>query len=179
MTLIASGNNLRQQSLMGLQALSQEDAEREALYEQMKQADSAQEAQTQGTVAGIGGAYLLNKGLPAAGTKVAAASGSASGVGSASQSSALIGQTAFQASQAKAAVGGAELMKLSSAASAGGTTGAVGGVTGTAAAAPVVAAAAPVVAPATTGGGAASLAALTGPLAIGIGGAFLLSQLFG
>ena len=175
---------------MGLQALSQEDAEREALYEQMKQAKSQKDAQTKGTVGGIGAAYLVNKGLPTY-TSVSSvpASGAASGVGSASQSSALINQTPFQASQAKAAVGGAELMKLSSAGSAagaGGTTAAgtaaagltgAGVATGTATATGTAAATGTVAATGTAG--AASLAALTGPLAIGIGGAFLLSQLFG
>ena len=188
---------------MGLQALSQEDAEREALYEQMKQAKSQKDAQTKGTVGGIGAAYLVNKGLPKY-TSVSSvpASGAASGVGSASQSSALINQTPFQASQAKAAVDGATIMG----AQAGGTggvagtasgVGGVGGVVGTAGttaaggvagaagtaaagtAAAGTAAAAAGGGAAAAGGGAAALAAATGPLAIGIGAAFLLSSLFG
>ena len=61
MTLIATGDNLRNRSLMGLQAMSREEAEREALYQQMVQQKAAQRSQLAGTGLGIGASYAVNK----------------------------------------------------------------------------------------------------------------------
>lgn len=58
MTLIATGDNLRNKAMLGLQAMSQEEAEREAIRQQMLQAEKAQRAQLAGTALGVGGAYV-------------------------------------------------------------------------------------------------------------------------
>lgn len=58
MTLIATGDNLRNKAMLGLQAMSQEEAEREALRQQMLAQEKAQRAQLAGTALGIGGAYV-------------------------------------------------------------------------------------------------------------------------
>lgn len=60
MTLIAAGQNTRNRAMLGLQAMSQEEAEREALYQQMVQAQKAQRAQLAGTGLGIAGSYAAN-----------------------------------------------------------------------------------------------------------------------
>ena len=60
MSLIATGDNLRNKSLMGLQAMSREEAEREALYQQMVQQKQAQRSQLAGTGLGIGASYAVN-----------------------------------------------------------------------------------------------------------------------
>lgn len=60
MSLIATGDNLRNKSLMGLQAMSREEAEREALYQQMVQQKAAQRSQLAGTGLGIGASYAVN-----------------------------------------------------------------------------------------------------------------------
>lgn len=60
MTLIAAGQNTRNRAMLGLQAMSQEEAEREALYQQMRQAEKAQRAQLAGTGLGIAGSYAAN-----------------------------------------------------------------------------------------------------------------------
>lgn len=57
MTLISAGQNTRNRAMLGLQAMSQEEAEREALYQQMRQAQKAQNAQLAGTGLGIAGSY--------------------------------------------------------------------------------------------------------------------------
>lgn len=61
MTLIATGDNLRNKAMLGLQAMSQEEAEREAIRQQMLQAEKAQRAQLAGTGLGIGGAYVARE----------------------------------------------------------------------------------------------------------------------
>lgn len=60
MTLIAAGQNTRNRAMLGLQAMSQEEAEREALYQQMRQAEKAQRAQLAGTGLGIAGSYAAS-----------------------------------------------------------------------------------------------------------------------
>lgn len=60
MTLIAAGQNTRNRAMLGLQAMSQEEAEREALYQQMRQVEKAQRAQLAGTGLGIAGSYAVN-----------------------------------------------------------------------------------------------------------------------
>lgn len=57
MTLISAGQNTRNRAMLGLQAMSQEEAEREALFQQMRQAEKAQNAQLAGTGLGIAGSY--------------------------------------------------------------------------------------------------------------------------
>ena len=58
MTLIATGDNLRNKAILGLQAMSQEEAEREAIRQQMLAQEKAQRAQLAGTALGVGGAYV-------------------------------------------------------------------------------------------------------------------------
>lgn len=58
MTLIATGDNLRNKAMLGLQAMSQEEAEREAIRQQMLAQEKAQRAQLAGTALGVGGAYV-------------------------------------------------------------------------------------------------------------------------
>lgn len=60
MTLIAAGQNTRNRALQGLQVMSKEEAEREALYQQMLQAEKAQRAQLAGTGLGIAGSYVAS-----------------------------------------------------------------------------------------------------------------------
>ena len=60
MSLISAGDNLRNKSLMGLQSMSREEAEREALYQQMVQQKQAQRSQLAGTGLGIGASYAVN-----------------------------------------------------------------------------------------------------------------------
>jgi len=57
MTLIAAGQQSMNRAMLGLQAMSQEEAEREALYQQMVQAKKAQRAQLAGTGLGVAGSY--------------------------------------------------------------------------------------------------------------------------
>lgn len=59
MTLIAAGQNTRNRAMLGLQAMSREEAEREALYQQMLQSEKAQRAQLAGTGLGIAGSYAV------------------------------------------------------------------------------------------------------------------------
>lgn len=59
MTLIAAGQNTRNRAMLGLQAMSQEEAEREALYQQAIQAEKAQRAQLAGTGLGLTGSYAV------------------------------------------------------------------------------------------------------------------------
>jgi len=61
MTLIATGDNLRNKAILGLEAMSQEEAEREAIRQQILQAEKAQRAQLAGTGLGIGGAYVARE----------------------------------------------------------------------------------------------------------------------
>lgn len=61
MTLIATGDNLRNKAMLGLQAMSQEEAEREAIRQQMLRQEKAQRAQLAGTALGVGGAYAQRK----------------------------------------------------------------------------------------------------------------------
>jgi hypothetical protein len=60
MGLIATGDNLRNKAMLGLEAMSQEEAEREAVRQQMLRAEKAQRAQLAGTGLGIGGGYVVN-----------------------------------------------------------------------------------------------------------------------
>lgn len=59
MTLIAAGQNTRNRAMLGLQAMSQEEAEREALYQQAIQSEKAQRAQLAGTGLGLTGSYAV------------------------------------------------------------------------------------------------------------------------
>ena len=61
MTLIATGDLLRGRSLQGLQYMSEEEAEREALRQAMAQQEKAQRAALAGQVGGIGASYALTK----------------------------------------------------------------------------------------------------------------------
>ena len=61
MTLIATGDNLRNKAILGLEAMSQEEAEREAIRQQMLAQEKAQRAQLAGTGLGIGGAYVARE----------------------------------------------------------------------------------------------------------------------
>ena len=99
MTLLAAGDNLRNQAMLGLAAMSKEEAEREALAQQIRQAEKAQRAQLAGTGLGIAGSAAINNsdkiaaglsGLFGAGT-AAAGSGMIAGGASGAASAAPIG----------------------------------------------------------------------------------------
>lgn len=61
MTLIATGDNLRNKAMLGLQAMSQEEAEREAIRQRMLAQEKAQRAQLAGTGLGIGASYVAKE----------------------------------------------------------------------------------------------------------------------
>jgi hypothetical protein len=103
MTLIAAGDNLRNRAMLGLQAMSQEEAEREALYQQMRQQEKAQAAQLAGTGAGIAGsAAVMNSDKIAAGLSNFFGGGGASGAAAA----APVGTSAVGSSISSLAGGG-------------------------------------------------------------------------
>lgn len=202
MTLIAAGQNTRNRAMLGLQAMSQEEAEREALYQQMRQAQKAQNAQLAGTGLGIGGSYLANNpevvkgaatsigqklGLiqaPQAGGFFSTTGGGAALAQSANAASA--GATAgnaatvsgfFSPTGAGAALAqGANAAGVAGGATAGAGTAAAGAGAGAGAAAGTAGATAGTAAGAA--GSLAPLAAMAGPLAIGLGAFFLLNKLF-
>jgi hypothetical protein len=60
MTLLATGDNLRNKAMLGLDYMSREEAENEALYQQMRQQEKAQRAQLSGTVAGMGATVAMS-----------------------------------------------------------------------------------------------------------------------
>tara|TARA_B100000925_G_C21862577_1_gene410636 strand:- start:84 stop:827 length:744 start_codon:yes stop_codon:yes gene_type:complete len=61
MTLIATGDNLRNRAMLGLQYMSEEEAEREAIRQQMLMQEKAQRAALAGQIGGIGGAAVVNR----------------------------------------------------------------------------------------------------------------------
>lgn len=107
MTLIAAGQNTRNRAMLGLQAMSREEAEREALYQQMVQAQKAQRAQLAGTGLGIAGSYAANNPdkVAALGTKIFGG-GQAAGLNIAAPSTAGI-QQALAATKAGSSIGSA------------------------------------------------------------------------
>lgn len=142
MTLIAAGQNTRNRAMLGLQAMSQEEAEREALYQQMVQAQKAQRAQLAGTGLGIAGSYAANNPdkIAALGSKIFGG-GQAAGLNIAAPSTAGI-QQALAATKAGSSIGSAAGTAASGTLEAGvanalantGTTGASGFLSGSGAA---------------------------------------------
>jgi len=217
MTLIAAGQNTRNRAMLGLQAMTQEEAEREALYQQMRQAQKAQNAQLAGTGMGIAGSYAVNNPdkVAALGSKLFGGGQAASGLNLSAPTATGI-QQALASTKAGASIGQAAGTAASGTLEAGvanalansGTTGASsflgsGGVAGLSAATPAAQAASgaattatqlaatqaatgAATGAATAGTGAAAgaagslapLAAMAGPLAIGLGAFFLLNKLF-
>ena len=157
MTLIAAGDNLRNKSLMGLQAMSREEAEREALYQQMVQQKEAQRSQLAGTGLGIGASYAVNNAPQV--KSAATALGQKLGLIKAAPAGGFFSQ----------AGGGAALSQGANAANAGLTVGAGNS-------APVVGMFAPT--GGLVGGSTATLGAIAAPLAIGVGAFYLLNKLF-
>jgi hypothetical protein len=208
MTLLATGDNLRNKAMLGLDYMSREEAENEALYQQMRQQEKAQRAQLSGTVAGMGATAAMSnsdkimggiKGLMGggaqsttgfAGAPILESGSVANAIGASGANTSGIGGSAILES---AAVN--EALGLGGATAANtGTAGAailegIGGVAGTAAtgtaatgaAAGTGAAATGAAATGTAAGSAGSLAAIgtiAAPLAIGLGAFFLLNKLF-
>lgn len=205
MTLIATGDVLRNRALQGLEYMSQEEAERERLRQQIKQAESAQKAQLAGTGLGIAGAAGVRyygdeirsglSGIFGGGASAPALSGdavlsggklltNASPVATPSAGSMTAGQ-ALTAASNPSAVGA-----LASPAGTVGGAGAGGSVAGGTAGATTTTSGALATGGGTVGGAAAQGAATTAPaggltfgaiaapLAIGIGAYFLLNALF-
>ena len=208
MTLIATGDNLRNKSLMGLQAMSREEAEREALYQQMVQQKAAQRSQLAGTGLGIGASYAVNNSdkVAALGSKIFGG-GQAAGLNIAAPSAAGLQQSVAGASKLGGEVAALTKTPLAGTLDAGVAnalttqggqsaflqTGA--GLSATAPAAQVAsgaaatgealaassAAANSAVATGTAAGSAGTLATLgtiAAPLAIGVGAFYLLNKLF-
>jgi len=183
MTLIAAGQNTRNRAMQGLQAMSQEEAEREALYQQMRQSQKAQNAQLAGTGLGIAGSYAVNNpdNVAALGSKIfgggqagvsatsaLAAASNPAAVGALASPVAPSGVTgALTAASNPAAVGA-----LSSSATGAGAAAGTGAATGAATAGTGAATAG------TAATAAGSLAAVAAPLAIGLGAFFFLNKLF-
>lgn len=207
MSLIATGDNLRNKSLMGLQSMSREEAEREALYQQMVQQKQAQRSQLAGTGLGIGASYAVNNPdkVAALGSKIFGG-GQAAGLNLSAPSAAGI-QQALASTKAGASIGQAAGTAASGTLEAGvanalantGTTGASGflsgsgaaGLSATAPAAQVASgaaatgealaastAAAQAGTAATSAGTLATLGTIAAPLAIGVGAFYLLNKLF-
>lgn len=107
MTLIAAGQNTRNRAMLGLQAMSREEAEREALYQQMRQAEKAQRAQLAGTGLGIAGQYAVTNPdkVAALGSKIFGG-GQAAGLNIGAPSTAGI-QQALAATKAGSSIGSA------------------------------------------------------------------------
>ena len=107
MTLIAAGQNTRNRAMQGLQAMSQEEAEREALYQQMRQSQKAQRAQLAGTGLGIAGQYAVTnpEKVAALGSKIFGG-GQAAGLNIGAPSTAGI-QQALAATKAGSSIGSA------------------------------------------------------------------------
>lgn len=196
--LIGTGTGLRQKAQQGLTAVANLESQRNMQQDSLDAAAKAQEMQLYGTGMGIGGAYGVNKALAAKGATDAAAGGGfvspAGGMGAMSQSanagaaqneavrstaanvkgifapkaglakganaSAVVGQEAAKvAGQEAVKVAGQEAVKAAGgeAVKTVGTQAAAGG----------------------SSGALATLGTIAGPLAIGLGAAFLLNKLFG
>lgn len=95
MTLLAAGDNLRNQAMLGLSAMSKEEAEREALTQQIRQAEKAQRAQLAGTGLGIAGSAAINNS-----DKIAAGLSGLFGAGAATAGSGMIAGGASGAASA-------------------------------------------------------------------------------
>ena len=206
MTLIAAGQNTRNRAMLGLQAMSREEAEREALYQQMRQAQKAQRAQLAGTGLGIAGQYAVTNPdkVAALGSKIFGGGQAASGLNlsapttaglqqalTSTKAGASIGKAAGTAASGTLEAGVANALSAPVGQSAFLQTGA--GLSATAPAAQVasgaaatggqVAATQAATQAATTGattaaGSLAPLASMAAPLAIGLGAFFLLNKLF-
>lgn len=204
MTLLATGDNLRNKAMLGLDYMSREEAENEALYQQMQQQEKAQRAQLSGTVAGMGATAAMSnsdkimggiKGLMGGGAQsttgfagapilesgsvanaIGASGANTSGIGGSAilESAAVNEALGLGATAANTGTAGAAILESGSAAAA---LEGIGGVAGTAA----TGTAATGAAAGTAAGSAGSLAAIgtiAAPLAIGLGAFFLLNKLF-
>lgn len=206
MTLIAAGDNLRNKSLVGLQQMSREEAEREALYQQMVQQKEAQRSQLAGTGLGIGASYAANNPdkVAALGSKIFGG-GKAAGLNIAAPSAASLQQSVAGATKLGGEV--ATVLKTPvvgtlDAGVANALSGQVGqsaflqsgaglsatapaaqvasgaAATGEALAASTAAAQAGAGTAATSAGTLATLGTIAAPLAIGVGAFYLLNKLF-
>lgn len=208
MTLIATGDNLRNKSLMGLQAMSREEAEREALYQQMVQQKAAQRSQLAGTGLGIGASYAVNnpENLTALGQKLGILGTPAPKLGGDAVLSggkllvnaspvSEVGTSATQAlnmASNPASVGAISSPLGTAGTVTQGVSGAVGGVSGgtagaTATTSGALASGGGVATGAANAGAAtatssagtlATLGSIAAPLAIGVGAFYLLNKLF-
>lgn len=164
MTLIATGGNLRNRSLLGLQAMSREEAEREALYQQMVQQKEAQAAQLAGTGAGLAGSYaVMNpEAVKGAATAVGQKLGLVQAAPAAQSAGGFFSTTGGGAALAQGANAGVAAGGAAAGGAAGGAAGA--GAAGAGGAGAM--------------GSLAGLASFAAPLAIGVGAFYLLNKLF-
>ena len=189
--LIGIGDNLRGLALSGLGAMTKEEQEREMFRAQMEQAEDAQRAQLLGTGTGIGGAYLVSNPDKAQ----AMWTGTKNLLGLGGSSAAPVSAPALNAG-ALNAIGSA----TGTATGTGAPTGIAGAIQSAVSAPAVTPTSAAIAADVAASGAAAAeigagtaalesgaigsagstsgLAAMAGPLAIGIGGLFLLNELF-
>ena len=174
MSLIGTGTQLRNRAMQGLQAVSKLETQTQIANDSLDAQKKAQETQMLGTGAGIGGAIGVNKALAAKKAAGAAAKSSkaggllyqpggleyAAGMGPAPSATAGVGQVAEMTKALN------DTTQAVNTINAGGTV-AAEGVVGSK------------VAAGSSSGLMSGLGAIAGPLAIGIGAAFLLNKLFG
>ena len=191
--LIGTGGQIRRRAIDGFTEVSRLESQRNRAQDTLDAQKQAQEMQMLGTGAGIGGAYGVNKALAAkdavglvapkgisASTAAANAPQGASGlqyVGGGLEALGPAGGTPPGAIETLS--GAAKTAKLAGETSAAvakatGTTTAAGGATGGAAAGGATGGAA-----AGSSGVMASIGTIAAPIAIGLGAAFLLNELFG
>lgn len=178
MTLIAAGRGLRKRATEGFRANAQLEARENASRDQIEAAEMAQTSQLYGTAGGIGASYGLQKSLQAGKTATDSVNtlNSIGGVSEAGEFAAKGGELIFTPQGAEAAISGAE--GIAAATDAVVANAAVEGTTATVASellATEAAAASTAVGSTST---MATLSTIAGPLAIGLGAAFLISKLF-
>lgn len=187
--LIGTGGQVRRRAIDGLTEVSRLESQRNRAEDALDAQKQAQEMQMLGTGAGIGGAYGVNKALAA--TKIAPVSSMpVSGDAVLSSGKLLVNQSPAVPQGVNAALANAANPAATGAvASPVGTVGGVGasgsvtggavGATSTTSGALSGATGAVGSAGAGSSGAMATLGAIAGPLAVGIGAAFLLNELFG
>jgi len=198
MSLINTGRGLQRSTIQGFGTAAKLEAEREAEFEAMKMADRAQKASTAGSFGGTGASYGVKSALDAAATTkdaVGALNTSLQGTGTVGvQGGGLTytpvgAETALTGAEATAAINEAALAADAAATAAGTSAGAGAGTAattaaGTSAGASTAATATTATQAATATSAAAAssplatLATVAAPLAIGVGLAFLLNELF-
>ena len=186
--LIGTGGQIRRRAIDGFTEVSRLESQRNRAQDTLDAQKQAQEMQMIGTGAGIGGAYGVNKALALKDAAAGVGQMSSAVAAPVSQTTASLGTAVPGVNAAATGKAGAALSSAvpgAQAAAGGGlAAGGTGAAAGSSAAAGTGAAAAS--GSAAAGGAAAgssgamaTLGAIAGPLAIGIGAAFLLNELFG